>query len=197
MASIINITGYKSFYGITTDTNDGQITALIPPVEAAIIRYIGYDPAIQDFTEYYNGTDANFLRLKAKPINSVTSVTFDPYGSSPVAYAGTNYFWNSNSVLYPKPIASIPGYFPQGNQNIKVIYNAGYSLANIPQNLKLATATMINRTIALTDPNRLKTAETLGDWSVTYGTSWLNLVDKQWEDIRFLLDQFKPIVYIF
>ncbi len=198
MPQIITTTNYKAMYNITATTQDAQITALIPAVEDEIIRYLGYNPAIATYTEYYNGTGNNFLRLKNKPINSITSITFDPYATSPTVYSGTNYFYDENSLIYAKPGVTAPATFTEGTQNIKVIYNAGYAIADIPQSLKRAAAVMIHRTILLSDTNRTLTAETLGDYSATYGSAWFDLSKSDWDEARRLLDTgFKPVRFIF
>ncbi len=197
--SLISLAAYKTIYGITDTSNDLALTALIPMAEDWIIRYLTYNPFLSTYAEYYNGTGNNFIRLNAKPIVSISSIVINPYALNPTTITGTNFIYDQNSIVYFSPqYQQFPSVFPQGNLNILANYTAGYSLANIPQSMKLAVSLLVNRSLSQTDPNRLINSEKLGDHDINYGKGWWDLQGVQWTDVRNILNTgFTPIKFIF
>lgn len=80
--ALVTLSGLKDYLGIETTTEDGFLNAVIPGVEAALKRLIGFEIEAQNsLTEYYAGNNSNFLRLRETPVRSVTSVFVDPSGA--------------------------------------------------------------------------------------------------------------------
>jgi hypothetical protein len=46
----------------------------IDSAENIVNSYLGYSPTLHNYIQYFNGTGTNELQLKAKPIQTITSV---------------------------------------------------------------------------------------------------------------------------
>ena len=209
MSYLITLAEYKAFQGIASNdtTNDTMINALIPAIANDIDTYLfgtGYNaqPTLiqQTYTETFNGTGNDFLRLRGLPIVSITSVTFD-YGTTVAkTYAGSNFTFIPNQGLLsasPTTTGGMPSYFAQGNQNIQVVYVAGYAQASVPQALKRAASIMLQRIINIQDPVNLINSKTLDQLSISYGTNSLQVGAVMFNDLKVILDRFRVNRFIF
>jgi hypothetical protein len=98
--------------------NDGELQqSYIDSAENIVDNYLGYSPALHSYVHYFIGNGTHELQLKAKPINTLSSVEIDGIIIPPTDF----YFINDSEFIYYN------GKFPLGS-NIKVEYTAGYGI---------------------------------------------------------------------
>ena len=130
----------KEFLSISgSGTND--ILALYINAASEFCNYYcgaGASPRLlraRAITEYYSGDGSNAILPRQYPINSITSLHDDidrVYGSDTELYADGDIIIENDNTR----IRYYGGSFAHGMNNIKLIYNAGYS--TIPAVLQLA-----------------------------------------------------------
>lgn len=141
-------TDVKSYLDITASTWDTLLANLVTNSSVWIENYCGgrrFKNSGSDVTEYYDG-DPNLegkkiIFVRNTPIISVTSVSYASGSlSSPtwIAFDATSYY-----VRNDRGGQLIFDSLPQGNQNIRVIYQGGY--ATIPEDLALACIQLVAR----------------------------------------------------
>lgn len=127
-------------YRIITAGQVGESTAaerlerLLTASAKFIKRRTGYTWLQQSFDQYFNGDGKKVLRGLEIPINSITTFTIDDVSV------------DSNSYEYTSlegKIEFITSCFTKGVQNIHLVYNAGYTIANIPADIKYLQAKII------------------------------------------------------
>lgn len=110
--------------GVTT--NDARLTSLLTRVQAIAEEFCGRKFDEATFTEFFDGGDeSGSLILLNYPVRSVTSIHDDiarEYGAGSLISSSTY------SILKYQGIVRLdPGLiFVKGNQNVKVVYVAGY-----------------------------------------------------------------------
>jgi hypothetical protein len=116
-------TSLKGFQHYTNVFTEGmakvQQKYYLTSAEQIINAYLGYEPLLQNYQQFFNGTDTNILFLRAKPVRELISVVIND-NEVPVEY----FFYNdtSESLIYKY------GTFPDGLLNIFVSYKAGYNI---------------------------------------------------------------------
>jgi hypothetical protein len=201
---LITLAEYKTFY--PSGNTDAVVNAMIPVVADIIDTYIDWHLIVNDYTETYDATGNNFLRLKNKPINSITSVTFYYNMMNPVTYDNTFFIIDRqpltppSGMIYPNKAIStpkpVPFWFDGGWQSVQVVYNAGYTVANVPAQLKWAAALLINRQILQSQGNQLLSSMTLDQYSETVANGDI-LSSPDNNDIVRILNRWKSVRYIF
>ena len=96
---------------------------------------------VDDYTEYYDGEGTPYLFVKNSPINSITEIASDSdwvWGTSTVITSSDYRIVEKNHIVYKD------NYFNEGLQNVKVQYNAGYSV--IPLDITEALVEEVTRT---------------------------------------------------
>jgi hypothetical protein len=145
---LVTTANVKSFLDIQTTTWDTVIGTLVTSCSVWIENYCGglrFKNSLSDVTEYYDGDpfeEGNkSIFLKNIPIVSITSVSYASGSlSSPTwtAYdASTGYVRNDKTgelTFYALPV---------GKQNIRVIYQGGYT--SIPEDLQMACLELVAR----------------------------------------------------
>lgn len=122
---------------------------LIPGVSGAVEKYLGRKIlSLEAMTEYYNGDNTPTLQLKQWPIISITSVhdkrnNSEGWEASDYDYALTEY--TDFIVLTDEgQLRHVDGWWIDSSPYFyKVIYTAGYALADIPPDLLLGVKTWI------------------------------------------------------
>jgi hypothetical protein len=158
MATLLDLADYKTLVGIpsTNTTNDLQLNALLVAVDAQFDAFLNYNGIQASYADVLNGANQPFIRVKQQPVGSIASIVTGFNGTAPVTWAGTNFIFNpttspGSALIYWNPaVASLPGYFEYGVQNIQVNYTAGYVYANVPADLQRAAAMMVQRIVKLT-----------------------------------------------
>ncbi len=196
---LISLAEYKAMFNITSTTYDNQINALIPAIADEIDTYINGHVISADYSEVYNGTGNNFLRLRNVPVSNITSITVDYNCPTAKTYTGDNLMVDTrNSFIYWKPsVPALPCNFPYGKLNIQVIYTAGYDSASVPQRLKLAAGRYLYIAINQSAPNTGINSKSANGVSVSYGHNRLDINQDMFQEVRDILDKYTVLRYIF
>jgi len=148
--------------------SDDDVTEMIPTlidrVQVDMESYCNckFDSAI--FTEYHDGQGISKLFPNQSPITDVTSIHDDSswtWDTSTLLASADYRIMNENIIVFKSDILY------DYDQNIKIVYTAGYSSATMPKDLKQACIKEVGREYK----HRLDydiTAKTLEDGSVTY-----------------------------
>lgn len=149
-----------------------QIQFLLDAVNSAVCRFCGIQftntsQSQQTFTEYLNGNGSNTIRVANIPVVAITSITVYKADGSSEVLDSTTYRVNlntgtiartvdgSNIYVYTDNAEYAPDVnigdalpFPEGFQNIKVIYTGGYTSTNTPPDLRNAVYRYVDLMIA-------------------------------------------------
>jgi len=121
------------------------IDSLIPVFSQSLEKYLNRVIVAADYTEYYDGDNANILYVNNPPINSLTSITVR--SSTDTVINGSNFELDSKAGIIRwkdyglDSTADIIGIFPRGYRNIKLIYNGGW--VSVPEELQFIVAEAI------------------------------------------------------
>ncbi|MFA5376870.1 MAG: hypothetical protein WC455_14060 [Dehalococcoidia bacterium] len=138
--NLVTLAEAKSFIeGSTTGatTYDSNYENIINAVSWRFNVEAGRHLKAQETTERYDGNGGRELYLNNYPINS-TGITC--YIDSSYTFT-TDYLIDSTDILIYASEGKIwryDGTFPEGNLNIKIICNMGYSSSSMPEDLKRA-----------------------------------------------------------
>lgn len=134
------------YLGIDDDSNDPVnklIERLITAKTTSITQYIGWNQILAKvYTDYYNGDSGNRIYTINIPINSITEINDDvewTFDTDTKLDSGDYRISTDEKYILLKDIITTIG-----NQNIKVIYNAGYE--SIPTDLKETCIEEVSRT---------------------------------------------------
>lgn len=141
--ALISLDDAKAFLKITTSTENEYLSALINGISSACEGFCGRKFLQRTYTEYYNGSSRGELVLKNTPIVSLTSLYVSDANrvfDSTSLVDPTTYIVKSDvgAIQFANAYYGVGSYFFAGVANIKVIYSAGYALASVPYDLKLA-----------------------------------------------------------
>lgn len=116
-----------------------------------------------DYTEYYDGTGKQYLRLEQYPVNTLTTLKYYDYVNQIVEQTFTNHedyeLYAEEGMIYK------PGFFQRGHKNYEVVYNAGYT--TIPDDLKQAATEMCKWLYSIRDKAGVK-SERIGRYAITF-----------------------------
>lgn len=122
----------------SSDTSkDEQLKSLINRSYKILEKYIGRVVKSTQYTEYQDGDGTPQILLNQWPIISVTSIHSDverDFGSDTEIEAANYLIYSDEGRIELYKDETI---FPEGKQNVKVIYTAGY--AEIPDDLEFAS----------------------------------------------------------
>ena len=184
MASLISISEYKVWSGISGTAQDALLTVLVDAVSMEVRRWCdrdlsnGFESA--ERTEYYDGTGEETIQLVEWPVASVASVVIRYAGGTTETMDSNTYrvngdtgilsridavrtrfgvtaFGNIDSVFAAEPR------FPSGFKNIGVTYTGGYS--PIPADLKMACYRLTDLAYSARGRNFALSSESLGQYS--------------------------------
>ena len=160
MTDLVTLAEYKAFKNITSDTQDNEITAIIPTVSALVERYcerVFIDNASSPgVTEYWDGNTSG-VQLKQFPVISVDYVGVSDDGG--VTYTALveesankdGYFVDDEDPERVWVLTQVAGdlFISEGAydtpfRSLQINYLAGYvDIASIPADLKLACYSLI------------------------------------------------------
>lgn len=137
--ALTTVADFKTYKGISVSTYDTLLETLLNACTIWMEKYVGRRIKNDDssITEYYDGglygEDRQSIFLKNWPVVSVTSVSY----SLEDDLSNPTYQAYSSSTDYKTILARGEIYFPgtpivSGQGNIKVVYKAGYAVADIP-----------------------------------------------------------------
>lgn len=143
MADLVTLQEYKDYAGITSTTQDTQISSLIPKISEMVKVYVGrrlVDWFDTPKEEFFNG-GYPLLMLEESPVVNIFDIDYSiDYGqtyNSLVEFV--DYVFNKSTGTID--VLGIDK-FPKQTNAFRVTYSAGY--ASIPEDLKLAVLDLIS-----------------------------------------------------
>ena len=138
--SLVSNADYKIALAISGSGEDTKLTQYSAEIDDCVKTYLGRDIETATYTdEIYDGSGTNYLITRQRPITAITTLqVYEGLDGDGVEDWET---WTQNDeyqrliivkeahALYMEPK------FPKGDQNLKVTYTAGYSAANIPDDI--------------------------------------------------------------
>lgn len=176
MSQWVSTADIKTMLGISGSAQDAKIALLAPQAQALIERAIGRTLEQATYTETYDGRGAPTLILKHRPVASITSIkdslSRDWAGTTAMDSSGYA-FQADEGIVTLDPGASdwpedwpLAGRFSDGNQNVQVVYVAGYLAASIPADILGLVVDLVAAKLNAGAKAGLK-SESLGDYSYT------------------------------
>jgi len=130
---ITNVSELRAQFNVTILDDDHRLMAVLAAAQKYAEKYCGTVLEAADVTEYHDGDGNQSVLLRNLPVNSIATVHDDidrVYGAATLIPA-SDYTFDDNGIL------TLPLYvFTIGRNNIKVVYNAGFS--DVPDDLKVA-----------------------------------------------------------
>lgn len=167
--ALVTLVEGKEKLKITASSEDSILGVLINGVSQAIKKYTGRNFISASYTQFYDGDGTDELQLANYPVTALTTLNDDvnrDFASgddiSSDDYlldgpAGIVRLWNTESV------------FIRAKANVKVVYTAGYTVANIPADLKLAALRWIAREyMKFSDKKAQVVLASVRDQNITY-----------------------------
>ena len=167
----------RSLLGITNNSSDDQLQALITGASQGICNYTGRPSfAAAALTDLYDGNGRDWMLLRQWPVQSVTSISYD---TTTITAQATGSPLNNGYYLEPILPAgghqrlSLFGYcFPRGRSNVFITYTAGYNA--IPADVAQVCEEMVCEAYARIQ-RRGQTSITLaGQQTAAYSQSAIN-----------------------
>jgi len=144
---IISLEEAKIFLKLLSNMDgdqESQLSAILNGINAAIPVHCNRQLGSDSITEWRNGAGRKILQLKEYPATAVASVTHYDENESATTVALTDFWRDDDSgQLEMKPNAVHDTVWRKGSHNYKVVYMAGYSADDMPQDLKLAALTWV------------------------------------------------------
>jgi uncharacterized phiE125 gp8 family phage protein len=128
---LITLAEAKEYLKVQHSLEDDLITELIEQASDRLAEKRGILVAKDFIDEEYNGGGDEFVILYHYPVNSITSVTVD---GNEVEYEVDKRL----GFLYAE------GSFPRGPGRLKITYNAGFSVDNVPPRYKRACMKLVS-----------------------------------------------------
>ena len=199
--ALVTLAEVKTHLGVKSSTHDAQLASFITSAEANIynwVRRTSFESAT--YTEYPQGLNSKWLRLREMPVTSITSVAIDSertFASS--ATLATTEYSLINGGLY-RVTGTWPGVVQRrsgllgasvqpSNGIIKVVYVAGY--ATVPEDIKYCVKQAVARTIAVKGGGALK-SESLDGYTYTLDSE-AGRGDALGEEVRKILNKYKRV----
>jgi len=131
--SLAGLDRFKTFKKVTGSTLDDYYRYMLVAATDFIERECNRKFRAREFTEYYDGKGSHELYLRNFPVISTES-TIEIWDDLDRAYSDTYKLESTDIVIYPdEGIVEIlgstanTGSFQNGQRNVKVVYEAGYS----------------------------------------------------------------------
>lgn len=160
MSSIVTIAEYKSWRNLTGTAFDAQVDFLREIAEDIIETMAGCLFDAGTYTEVYDGDGSQELITKHANLTSITSIKIG--NATQTTLTSSTYGHDGDRRIYRLPFDDGTRYgvddlgfpvspmgnpfpvFQAGNQNVELIYVAGFATASMPWGLKRAVFTMID-----------------------------------------------------
>lgn len=177
MPSIITTSEYKTYAGITGSSYDTVLGELIDNAEAKVERYCDRTFAQATFTETIDGSGNELLQLRNYPVTDpVTSVEFRTGVSSWTTVDSTGYYLkatigqlvqSSGVPVWSGGTLGIRAAWPEGHENVRVIYEGGYADGDMPDDLKFGLYKLVDWYFAERRMNPALASEAIGQFSIS------------------------------
>lgn len=174
----------KTFLHVDNSDDDATINNLIDAVSQFFNTYCGRKILARALTEYYDGNGKPWMYVRNPPITTVTTLHVD----SERAYGADKLIDSGDYALYQElgKITLDNDIFPAAPQSIKIVYNGGWTAANVPKDLLNACKEMINFLYSRsTDGNRI------GIESISREGVTTNYVNDMPETVKMVLDKYR------
>lgn len=172
---IVSIETALEFLKIGSPREDEEtvLGAICDQVSEAVEDYCGRKFEAAAFTEYHDGSGTRQLMLRQYPINTITTVTRTKVDAADtqVVIASTEYNINTESgILNMHQINHVDSsVWIKGERNYKVVYNAGYTEALMPNGIIGACNIWIATVFQKAKHNLFAVqSSTIGDETVNY-----------------------------
>lgn len=168
--SLVLLSEYKEILDITGNTEDEFVELAKYEVEAKVKSFLNRDLEVTSYVEVYDGTGESNLVLNQFPINSVSKVEVYDGLDSLGAEEWDEYIQNDDYerlviTTSKDEIYLIGSMFPQGEQNIRITYSAGYS--TIPYEIQQAC-----KKLMLLYYGEVKKTKSIGKSSISEGSTF-------------------------
>lgn len=122
---------YKGGYASPTNINNDNILQMLrEAAQDRIKSYLGYNFISASYTDhYYSGSSSPIIYLYHRPITVLNSVKVE---DSEVDVINFDIIEDGRAIYY------VDGRFPQGVNNIKLSYQAGWTRTTMPASIRLA-----------------------------------------------------------
>ena len=197
MASLVSLSDYKTIANISGTADDARLTIILSAASTFFRRWCGRNEDTgfntATWTEFYDGTGEESIQLREWPITSITSAQLVDDAGALTTLASTDYRVNLKTgvlsmlgtTLGRKWVeAGVNGIpttnfepspqWPEGIQNVKVIYVGGYS--TIPSDIQLVVCQMVDTSLAQAGGNRGMQSESIGQYSYSRA-KWQDVLD--------------------
>lgn len=191
--SIISVSQYKAYAGISASTWDTQLGIIITATQDTLEKICGRRFDTATYTEYVDGANSPTVYVQNAPITSVTSVALINRAETVVyTYDATGYKVDLEAGLISRQVGGFAGgydnrmplngptafervpQFPDGWQNVKIVYVGGYSSQTMPTSLQLLMYNLTACEFAVAGADLTLKSESLGHYAYTRsdGTHW-------------------------
>lgn len=160
----------KTMLGITTSGQDSLLAIIKSNVEAWAKNYCGRDFLVSSYTEYHDGDDTSVLRVRQRPVVSVTSIYSDPARLFEAAslIPASDLIGDAESIRLGF-IELFTYRFLRGAKATKIVYSAGYS--TVPTDLSMAVKLIVCKQFKVIDKKMFaERTQQVGDMTLTLST---------------------------
>lgn len=160
----------KTMLGLTTSGQDSLIAIIKANVEAWAKNYCGRDFLVSSYTEYHDGDGSAILRVRQRPITTVTSIYSDPARLFEAAslIPASDLIGDAESLRLGF-VELLTYKYLRGAKSTKIAYSAGYS--TIPTDLSMAVKLIVCKQYKVIDKKMFaERTQQVGDMTLTLST---------------------------
>lgn len=169
--ALVALSDAKDFLKVSSENEDAIIESMINRASSWTNDYTQRLLLSRANTDYYDGDGTGTLILNQYPVTTLTSLNDDvdrTFGAGTAINVSTDVVIDNNNGLirlFNRAVA-----FNKGMLNIKAVYTAGYSLANVPASIQEAVLLYIGNSYRSQYLGQRfgATSEHVGDRSTTY-----------------------------
>ena len=136
--ALVTLAELKEFLKVSTTTDDVLFNVLINSASRLANSYTGRQLLSKSHTHYYDGSGSSELIVAEYPIVSVTTLNDDTnrdFGSGD-NISSANYMLDKEAGIIR--LWNAEASFVKGDGTVKLVFSAGYAVADVPADLKLA-----------------------------------------------------------
>lgn len=171
---ILTVTQFDTYSG-NYEESDAVVamkTSILKSAQEIVSNYIGFDPESAQRDDWISAIGNNRLYLLAHPVTQVTSVELNGVEVPQTAYSIHSRYLRLNS-----------GVWPEGLENVRVVYTAGWSSENLPETIKLVILQIATLMLMEAGENIGVTGKSFGENSRTFinytnMSKWLSKLDE-------------------
>lgn len=185
MAALITIEELKEYLKVDGTAKDSFYTGLVNSVSAAIESYLKRSISASGLTKYFDGDGSVLLDLGVRDIVAVTSVEINSVLVDSSYYAVKKDIGIIQMLEgeYSARLRSNTMIFPEGVQNVKVVFTAGF--ASVPEDIKHACKMLCSYYV---NRRGKEDVYSINDTANNTGTTFITKIPA---DIKMLLNRYK------